>query len=79
MPSRSTVALTEIIALSLAAALSAFASWYSLSPTLRTIMRTITVPARGSPVENETVASTASRITSGLMTERHSSRRKPGR
>ena len=42
-------------------------------------MRTITVPARGSPVENDTVASTASRTTSGLRIERHNISAKPGR
>ena len=68
-PSRITaVAVTEIIALSLAAALSALASWTSFSPTLKAIISDIMVPARKSPVANETLARTASRITRGLST-----------
>ena len=52
-PSRITVAVTEIIALSFAAALSALASWTSFRPTLRTIISDITIPARKSPVAKE--------------------------
>ena len=69
----STVAVTEIMALSLAAALSALASWMSFSPTPRTIISDIMIPARGSPVANEMLARTASRITSGLSTACQSS------
>ena len=68
LPSRITVAVTEIMALSLAAALSALASWMSFRPTPRAIMSDITIPARGSPVANEMLARIASRITSGLRT-----------
>ena len=73
LPSRITVAVTEIMALSLAAALSALASWMSFSPTPRAIISDIMIPARGSPVANETLARTASRITSGLSTACQSS------
>ena len=79
LPSRMTVAVTEIIALSLAAALSAFASCTSLSVTPRRIISSITIPARVSPVRNDTVASTASRTTSGLSTECQSSLPMPAR
>ena len=68
-----TVAVTEIMALSLAAALSALASWMSFRPTPSTIMSDITMPARGSPVANEMLARIASRITSGLRTACQSS------
>ena len=62
-PSRTTVAVTEIIALSLAAALSALASWTSFSPTLSAIIDSImtagprrrrsqTRPSRGLPAES---------------------------
>ena len=67
-PSRVTVAVTEIMAFSLAAALSALASWTSFSPRLKAIISDIMVPARKSPVANETLAKTVSRITSGLST-----------
>ena len=70
-PSRRTVAVTEIIALSLVAALSAFASWISFRPTPIAIMSDITLPARTSPVAKEIVASTASSSTSGFMTACH--------
>ena len=73
LPSRITVAVTEIMALSLAAALSALASWMSFRPTPRAIMSDIMMPARGSPVANEMLARTASRITSGLRTACQSS------
>ena len=78
-PSRSTVAFTEIIALSFAAALLALASWISRRPTLSAIMSSIIVAARASPVANDTAASTASRITSGLRTARQTRVRIPGR
>ena len=78
-PSRITVAVTEIMALSLAAALSALASWMSFSPTPRAIISDITIPARASPVANEMLASTASRITSGLSTACQSSLPSPAR
>ena len=74
-----TVAVTEIMALSLAAALSALASWMSFSPTPRAIMSDIMVPARKSPVAKETLAKTASRITSGLSTACQSSLPIPAR
>src|ERR1035438_9452344 len=73
VPSRKAVAVTEIIALSLAAALSAFASWMSLRLTPRAIIRHMTIPARESPVAKEIVASAASRRTSGLSTACQSS------
>ena len=77
-PPRSTVALTEIIALSFAAALLALASWISRRPTLSAIMSSIIVAARGSPVANDTAASTASRITRGLRTARQTQREDSG-
>ena len=73
LPSRIAVAVTEIMAFSLAAALSALASWMSLRPTPRAIMSDITMPARGPPVANEMLARIASRITSGLRTARQNS------
>ena len=79
VPSRTTVAVTEIMALSLAAALSALASWMSFSPTPNAIISDMTIPARISPVANEMVASTASRITSGLITACQSSLPIPAR
>ncbi len=79
VPSRTTVAVTEIMALSLAAALSALASWMSFSPTPNAIISDMTIPARTSPVANEMVASTASRITSGLITACQSSLPIPAR
>ncbi len=50
LPSRMTVAVTWIIALSLVAAASARASCTNRSVTLSTTMHAITVPARASPV-----------------------------
>ncbi len=79
VPPRSTVALTEIIAFNLAAALLALASWISRRPTLSTIMSSIIVAARGSPVAKDTAASTASRITSGLRSARPTRVKMPGR
>ena len=70
--------MTEIMALSLAAALSALASWMSFRPTPRTIIATSRSRPAESPVANEMVASTASRITSGLSTACQSSLPKPG-
>ena len=67
-PSRNTAAVTEIIAFSAAAVLSARRSCVSRRTTPRTIITDITMPARASPVEKEMDASTASRTTSGLMT-----------
>ena len=78
-PSRTTVAVTEIMALSLAAALSALASWMSFRLTPRAIISDMTVPARASPVANETVANTASKRTSGLITACQSSLPIPAR
>ena len=52
-PSRMTVAVTWIMALSFAAAASARASCTKRSVTLSTTMAAITVPARASPVANE--------------------------
>ena len=65
-PSRTTVAVTWIMAFSFAAAASARASCRKRSPTLSTTMAAITVPARASPVAKEIAESVASRITSGL-------------
>ena len=65
-PSRTTVAVTWIMALSFAAAASARASCKKRSATLSTTMAAITVPARASPVAKETADRVASRITSGL-------------
>ena len=65
-PSRTTVAVTWIMALSFAAAASARASCKKRSATLSTTMAAITVPARASPVAKETADKVASRITSGL-------------
>ena len=67
-PPRMTVAMTEIIALSFAAAWSARDSCTSFSPAPSAIMAVIIMPARTSPVAKETPASDASRITSGLST-----------
>ena len=67
-PSRSTVAVTWIMALSFAAAASARASCRKRSATLSTTMAAITVPARASPVAKEIDERVASRITSGLRT-----------
>ena len=78
-PSRRTVAWTEIMALSAAAAVPAFASWTSFKPTLSTIIMSITAPARRSPVESESAASAASRSTSGFITARHSNVERPAR
>jgi hypothetical protein len=69
-PSRSTVAFTEIMALSLAAALSALASWNQLQADAQDDHGHHHDPGPGSPVANEIVASTASRITSGLSMAR---------
>ena len=66
VPSRTTVAVTWIMALSFAAAASARASCKKRSPTLSTTIIAITVPARASPVANEIADRAASRITSGL-------------
>ena len=72
-PSRTTVAVTLIMALSLAAALSARASWTNRSATPSTTMLNITVAARTSPVINEIVASTKQqdhqRIDAGVAQE----------
>ncbi len=65
-PSRRTVAVTWIMALSFAAAASARASCTKRRVTLSTTMPAITVPARASPVANETADKIASRMTSGL-------------
>ena len=67
-PSRNTAAVTEIMAFSFAAVVSARRSCVSRRPTPSTIISDITMPARASPVEKEIVASTASSSTSGLMT-----------
>ena len=66
LPSRTTVAVTWIIALSFAAAAPARASCRNRSVTLSTIMPAMTLPARGSPVAKEIDDRTASRMTSGF-------------
>jgi hypothetical protein len=68
LPSRMTVAVTWIMALSLAAAASARASCQKRSPALSTTIMAMTVPARGSPVAKEIAERAPSRITSGLRT-----------
>ena len=65
-PSRITVAVTLIIALSLAAAESARHSCTNRSVTPNTTITNITMAESVSPVRNETTARTDSRITSGL-------------
>ena len=65
-PSRTTVAVTWIMALSFSAAASARASCQKRSPTLSATITAITVPARASPVRKETADKVVSRITSGL-------------
>ena len=62
----STVAVTWIMAFSFAAAAPARASCQKRSPTLSATIMAITVPARASPVANETPERIVSRITSGL-------------
>ena len=78
-PSRRTVAVTLIIALSLAAALSAFVSWMKRSDTPSTTIASITTPPMSSlddsAVAKVRMARIISRITSGLRTatqSRHS-------
>ena len=66
LPSRTTVAVTWIIALSFAAAAPARASCRNRSVTLSTIMPAMTLPARGSPVAKETDDRTASKMTRGF-------------
>ncbi len=66
LPSRTTVAVTWIMAFSFAAAAPARASCQKRSPTLSATIMAITVPARASPVANETAERIVSRITSGL-------------
>ena len=66
LPSRITVAVTWIMAFSLAAAVSARASCTNRSEALSTTMHAITIPARASPVAKEIDERTASRITNGL-------------
>ena len=72
LPSRTTVAVTWIIALSFAAAAPARASCRNRSETLSTIMPAMTLPARGSPVAKEIDDRTASKMTRGFrrMTRR---------
>ena len=65
-PSRTTVAVTWIMAFSFSAAASARASCQKRSPTLSTTITAITEPARASPVRKETTDKVVSRITSGL-------------
>ncbi len=67
VPSRTTVAVTLIIALSFFAAESARASCTNRSETPRTTINPITMAARASPVRRDTVASSVSRMTSGLI------------
>ena len=71
-PLRIAVAVTRIIALSLAAASSARDSWTNRRPTPRTTIETITQPARASALRKETSDRTPSRITSGLRRARSS-------
>jgi len=66
LPSRTTVAVTWIIALSFAAAAPARASCRNRSVTLSAIMPAMTLPARGSPVAKEIDDRTANRMTRGL-------------
>ncbi len=73
-PSRRTVAVTLIIALSFAAAASARASCTKRRTRPRTTINIITVPARASPVAKEIVARMVSRITNGLAIACPSSR-----
>ncbi len=65
-PSRTTVAVTRIMALSAAAALSARVSWINLNDSPRSTMTRIMMPVATSPVTKEMTARTVSRITSGL-------------
>jgi hypothetical protein len=68
-PSRTTVAVTVIIAFSRAAAESARDSWMNLRRTPRMTIRHITVPALGSSVANEIAARAVRRTTRGLRRE----------
>ena len=65
-PSRTTVAVTWIMALSFCAAASARTSCQKRSTTLSATIIAITVPPRASPVRKETIDSVVNRITSGL-------------
>jgi hypothetical protein len=74
-PSRSTVAVTLIIALSFAAAASARDSWTNRRATPRININIITVAPLKSPVANETAARIPSKITRRLhaaLKSRHS-------
>ena len=75
-PSRTTVAFTLIMALSLAAAVSARASWTNRNTTPRTTMTAITVAARISPVTADMTAKIDSRITKGFIKARPNSRQR---
>src|SRR5680860_153505 len=66
LPSRTTLAVTLIIAFSFSAAASALASCTKRSDTPRITIKAITVPARTSPVANEIVASTVGAIVSSI-------------
>jgi len=70
-PSRTTVAVTLIMALSLAAALLARVSCTNRRATPSTTMSSMTVPARKSPVAKDNTARMVRRITSGLRTAIH--------
>ena len=65
-PSRTTVAVTWIMALSFSAAASARASCQKRSPTLSATIPAITEPARASPVRKDIADKVESRMTSGL-------------
>ena len=60
------MAVTRIIALSLAAAVLALASWTKRNATPKTTIMTMTTAARRSPVSADTTASSDNRMTSGL-------------
>lgn len=79
LPSRTTVAVTWIMAFSFAAAASARASWRKRKAALSTTIPAMTLPARGSPVAKEIEQSTASRITRGLRRMIRSRRNQPRR
>ena len=65
-PPRITVAVTRIMAFSLAAAVLALVSWTKRNATPKTTIMTITTAARRSPVSAETTARSDNKITRGL-------------
>ena len=65
-PPRITVAVTRIMAFSLAAAVPAFASWTKRNATPNTTIMTMTTAARRSPVRADSTASNDNKMTRGF-------------